>query len=272
MEPSSLTPQQERKMIEENMRQQLNEISPENEQKREFFMCIISTQSNPDLEAEMKGLLLNSGVLPSDLTCQDITHEYEVLGLVTNCIKEKSGNITYPILFCNRDFIGGINEVKLFLKNDFGRKSDTEDFLSDFEKIEVAGEHISSKQGLLSGTLDVVEGLLSSLNPSSWFSASTIETKQADVPQYELLMTNWYFRQQLRIFRLYPKAFCRVHPRTQDVRASRPYTDIKHLEKVDSMNIILHYHNSSPDYLSGSPSDIQAICIFLKDQSILEKS
>jgi len=183
--------------------------------------------------------------------------------------KKKEEKLHTPYFLHNSEFVGGLNEAKEFISSKLKRTADCADLVDGFEKIEVKAEPILNSQGIISGTLDVVEGLLSSLNPVSWFSGSSVESKPtSDVPQFELLMTNWYFRQQLRIFRFYPKAFCRIHPRTGDVRASRPYTDFLLVEVLDTVNLIFQYHNSSPDYLSGSPSDIKAIQAFLSKQNI----
>lgn len=98
------------------------------------------------------------------------------------------------------------------------------------------------------------------MNPLNWFRGTKSENiKDENIVEFEIIHTNWYWRQLRRKIKLCHDYLLRVHPYYGDVRAVHKYETIEKIIVVDKNNLILRYKDGSPDYFRCSGQDLQKI-------------
>jgi len=123
--------------------------------------------------------------------------------------------------------------------------------------------------GALGSVLNAGEKLVSGVGSLLYLPVALVSWPFASVEQpppkpegeeFTVVNTNWYGRQLHRIFRFTDKNIERVHPDTQEIRASVPYTDVVEVECPDETNLIIKYRENIPaDYIRCPAKDIDRI-------------
>jgi hypothetical protein len=134
-------------------------------------------------------------------------------------------------------------------------------------------------QGVLDVCLDAAEyvgSTVAGIITAPWYIISypfRSHTK-AELPKgpndvdFDVVHTNWYWRNQKRKFRFYDNEFVRIHPTHMDIRATHKYSTIQSIRRFDATSISISYNDSSsPDWLVAAAEDISAIIEVIRRKS-----
>eukprot|EP01095_Lingulamoeba_sp_RSL-Kostka_P008843 TRINITY_DN2_c4_g1_i3.p1 TRINITY_DN2_c4_g1~~TRINITY_DN2_c4_g1_i3.p1 ORF type:complete len:707 (-),score=337.62 TRINITY_DN2_c4_g1_i3:161-2281(-) len=152
------------------------------------------------------------------------------------------------------------------------KKSKADELVDDFielgeEEIVPSGQYHG--QNILDHCLDATEYVVSSVSSLLWLpvtivtypfrSANDLDKKETDI-EFDIVHTNFYWRNLKRKFRFSDKLFYRIHPGTLETRATHAYTTIKSIVMTNNENIIIQYNDKSQsDYICALPEDIKSI-------------
>jgi len=95
----------------------------------------------------------------------------------------------------------------------------------------------------------------------SWYtwvfgkSPQTPIQKDEEDCQETVIMTNWYWKQQIRILRFEKTVYKRIHPKTLDVKQTHKYKDIKLINISGNTIFKIHYGDINPDYYESINRD-----------------
>merc|ERR1712232_844994 len=90
-------------------------------------------------------------------------------------------------------------------------------------------------------------------------SSSPKLEKNEDDYDFDIVHTNWYWRNLKRRFRLTKDAILRIHPNKGDVRAYHPFTTVVAVSIIDDTSMVIHYTQSAADYVTATPEIISSI-------------
>merc|ERR1712137_625035 len=226
-------------------------------------------ESQDDLAQEMRTLLVNNGFDDKEIITIDVSQDVELASFLKNICKN-SDNIKYPIVCAGNLPIGTIDEVRALVENP--------DKLEQLKKGEYVPEHLTDEQrlsltdgtgvfvgqGVLDHCLDAAEYVISGVGSLLWLPVNIVTypfrsakeelVKGPDDVDFDIVHTNWYWRNLQRRFRFTKDSILRINPAVNDVRAIHPFTTITTVRVVDEENFIINYDGgSSPDYVRAVP-------------------
>ena len=218
---------------------------------------------------DIKNLLADKGITQEEYTIMDTSENQELAAY----LKESCGNkeITFPIVDILRIPVGNIDQLKKILSdaNNVQRIKN-----GDFA-YEGSGKFVG--QGVLDHCLDAAEYVISGVKSVLWSPVSFVGwlagygksslTKGAVDHDFEIVHTNWYWRNLKRKFRFTADSILRIHPVHNDVRATHTYASIRQLQIVDDTNFVIDYSDSSPDYIQADSVDIVKMINIIKERS-----
>eukprot|EP01127_Copromyxa_protea_P005053 TRINITY_DN14882_c0_g1_i1.p1 TRINITY_DN14882_c0_g1~~TRINITY_DN14882_c0_g1_i1.p1 ORF type:complete len:424 (-),score=92.13 TRINITY_DN14882_c0_g1_i1:38-1201(-) len=220
-----------------------------------FTICYKAAEeeSTRDIK-EIKGFILSidpSNIAEKDIRLADITEDIELIGL----IKALSGELNLPAIFIQRSYIGGFSRLQ---------ELHTANKLKDYLSLTSASSEPELR--VIDKALEGVEALMSFINPMSWIWSSS-SSAESTAPEFEVIHTNWYYRQLKRKFRFFDLVFLRINPRDGAVRASRKYSEISQIVVADSRHMEIHYKATHyPDYIAASPQQIEEMLAIFAPQ------
>jgi len=222
-----------------------------------------------ELATEMRDLFVNNGFKDGEFVTVDVSQDVELASFLKKICKD-SENIKYPIVCTGNLPIGTIDEVKALLANpeQLQKLKDGEyvpEHLTDEQRISLTdGTGVFVGQGVLDHCLDAAEYVISGVSSLLWLPVTIVtypfrseqETLQkgADAVDFDIVHTNWYWRNLKRRFRFTKEGILRIHPTYNDVRASHPYSSICAVKIVNDTTFVINYRGgSSPDYVTSTP-------------------
>jgi len=233
------------------------------------------TKKNIDDTISMKKILAESGVPETDVKEVDPSNDIELTGF----IKAKCrGQLKFPILFIRDEMIGGLEALQKIQQdgtlteriardkaNQNTSPRSTKTSQDDITESQQSTQEIS--MGVLNTALEKAENVLSYLNPLNWFRGGKQTDKDESVIEFNVIHTNWYWRQQTRVLRLTKDHILRIHPKYGDVRAAQKYDEISKVVVKNKDYFILYYKESSPDYFRAPSNAIEKIVSTIKERA-----
>merc|ERR1712137_1202257 len=237
-------------------------------------------ESQDDLAQEMRTLLVNNGFDDKEIITIDVSQDVELASFLKNICKN-SDDIKYPIVCAGNLPIGTIDEVRALVENP--------DKLEQLKKCEYVPEHLTDEQrlsltdgtgvfvgqGVLDHCLDAAEYVISGVGSLLWLPVTLVtypfrsdqETlqKAADDVDFDIVHTNWYWRNLKRRFRFTKDGILRIHLTCGDVRASTLTPAIFSVKIVNDTNFVINYRDgSSPDYVTSTPQASSSMLELMK--------
>jgi len=188
----------------------------------------------------------------------------------------KQDEIQYPLICAGHLPIGGINRLKSLLEDKQKWESVISgDYIPEFLTEEQTkslkdGTGVFVGQGVFDHCLDAAEYVISSVSTLLWLPVSIVTypfrsekeklQKGCSDVDFDIVHTNWYWRNLKRRFRFTKEAILRIHPTLNDIRASHMYTSIEIVRIVNDNSIVISYKDgSSPDYVNGTKEVISSM-------------
>lgn len=221
------------------------------------------------LTNEIKVLLGDKGFTEEEYTIMDTSGNQELAAY----LKESCGNkeITFPIVDILRIPVGNIDQLKKILAD----SNNVQRIKNGEFAYEGSGKFVG--QGVLDHCLDAAEYVISGVKSVLWSPVSFVGwltgyggsslTKGPEDHDFEIVHTNWYWRNLKRKFRFTSDSILRIHPVHNDVRATHTYASIRQLQVVDDTNFVIDYSDSSPDYIQADSVDIVKMMNIIKERS-----
>jgi len=230
------------------------------------------TRSVVDNYREISGMLMSLGVQGGDIVRANVNANSD-RDLYEWVIQRVTKEFRPPVVFMGNLYLGDYFEVKrLFDSGDLKRifeKGSVEGILETHkEPQETDGSPPIPQLNIFDKSIEVVEIVLDYLNPLSYWRhySKTPEPPPKPTGQYtdlEVIHTNWYGRNQTRIFRFTENELQRVHP-NGSVRAVNKYADINRIYLLDDTRLVLYYTSGSPDWIGAAPEIIKKFLSLLK--------
>jgi len=222
-----------------------------------------------ELATEMRALFVSNGFDDKEIVSVDVSQDVELASFLKKICKD-SENIKYPIVCAGNLPIGTIDEVKALLANPeqlekLKKGEYVPEHLTDEQRVSLTdGTGVFVGQGVLDHCLDAAEYVISGVSSLLWLPVTLVtypfrgeqETLQKgdDDIDFDIVHTNWYWRNLKRRFRFTKEGILRIHPTYNDVRASHPYSSICAVKIVNDTTFVINYHGgSSPDYVTSTP-------------------
>jgi len=205
--------------------------------------------------------LVSAGVNEADIKVVDLKNDFELASMIKSIANSLPNNADSPIVFVKGKYLGDEQRLRqIFSSGDI--QSTIANILAT--QTDVSAGHARStvdvpRLGMLDRTLENVETVFSYLNPVGWLRKANTTEKSLDVVEFDVIHTNWYWRNQKRKLQFHPQGFRRLHPTYGDVRSSQSYSDISKIEIKSPTLMIFHYKTSSSDWIKCSSKDQQEI-------------
>jgi len=227
-----------------------------------------ATAASEAAVGELRTLLLGNGVLDSEITVIDVSHDREQACF----IQQKLGReVAYPVVSVLGQPIGNLDALnKLVHDNQLQAVLNGTPYESAVPLPTQSGP-ANHGQGVLDVCLDAVEYIGSTVTsvvaaPFWLLSYPFRSHAKCELPKgpndvdFDVVHTNWYWRNQKRKFRFYDDEFVRIHPTHMDIRATHKYATIDSIRRFDPTSICISYNDSSsPDWIVATEDDISAI-------------
>lgn len=225
-----------------------------------------------NISNEIKDLFISSGFKNEEIKVMDVSHDMELASFLKNICGDLD-NIKYPLVCAGNLPIGTIDQVKALVNNSeqltlLHEGKYVPDFLTDAQTNSLKdGTGVFVGQGVLDHCLDAAEYVISGVSSLLWLPVSLVTypfrsekeelQKGPDDVDFDIVHTNWYWRNLKRRFRFTQKAILRIHPTHNDIRASHLYDSILTIKVIDDKSIVINYNDgSSPDYVCATPEGI----------------
>jgi len=251
--------------------------------KASIYIRPAQNQSSAEEVAAIKQFLIENGLQPGEIREMDVSNDFELASFLKEVCK---GLVTYPLVCVRGKALGNLESLKELAKenklsallNAAEDDVDPEDNASDASGSGAPsspalkdGTGIFYGQGVLDHCLDAAEYVVSGVGSLLWFPVALVTwpfrssdgglpAKKASDVDFDVVHTNWYWRNLKRRFRFCDDNFVRLHPRHMDVRATHDYTSVQSVSLVDPKNVVIRYNNNStPDYICAVPEDCRNI-------------
>merc|ERR1712137_968232 len=222
-----------------------------------------------EIANEIRSLFISNGVKDSEIVITDVSQDMELASFLKE-ICNNTDTIKYPLVCAGRLPIGTIVEVRALVKNTEQLESlHCGEYIPDFLTEEQAnllkdGTGSFVGRGVLDHCLDAAEYVVSGVSSLLWLPVNIVTypfrsakeelVKAPEDVDFDIVHTNWYWRNLQRRFRFTKDSILRINAAVGDVRAVHPYTTISTIKVVDEENFVINYDGgSSPDYVSAVP-------------------
>merc|ERR1711879_800109 len=222
------------------------------------------------------------GFSEDEIEVVDVSTDIELASYLKE-ICNNSDTIKYPLVCAGNLPIGTITEVRELVANkeklsQLQEGNYVPDFLTEDQVNSIKDGNAIPNRGVLDHLLDFGEGLVSGFSTLLWFPVNVVTypfrsakeelQKGADDVDFNIVHTNWYWRNLVRTFRFTKDSILRIHPSHNDVRASHSYITIDTIKVVDAENIVINYKDSSsPDYVHAPAEAISDMLKLIKTRS-----
>lgn len=235
----------------------------------------ISAATNEKI-AELRALLLDNAVPNSEIVITDLVNDRE-----QSCfIQQKLGReVAYPVVSILGQPIGDITALRAVIAEDRLTAILAGAPHEPATPLPTQSGPAHQGQGVLDVCLDAVEYIGSTvsgiISTPFWLLSYPFRSHhKCELPKgpndvdFDVVHTNWYWRNQKRKFRFYDNEFVRIHPTHMDIRATHKYATIQSIRRFDDNTITIAYNDaSSPDWLVAAPEDISAIIEVIRRKS-----
>eukprot|EP01130_Rhizamoeba_saxonica_P000163 TRINITY_DN10163_c0_g1_i1.p1 TRINITY_DN10163_c0_g1~~TRINITY_DN10163_c0_g1_i1.p1 ORF type:complete len:481 (-),score=99.71 TRINITY_DN10163_c0_g1_i1:23-1465(-) len=210
---------------------------------------------------EMKQLLYSIKIPDHLIEEIDLSNQFELVGYIKVRFRE---DFEPPVIFFQRKVIGELEDLRRRIEagdvQDWVQSPPEEEFDPDLDREE-------PRLGLIGKTLETVELVGSYLNPLSYIKWGSSSTK-IQGKEFNVIHTNWYFRNLRRKFVFGETMFARVHPSLDrdNLRAAHAYSDVASIERTDVNNLVIKYASGPPDYIKCSEADCNSIIKILTEK------
>eukprot|EP00011_Vannellida_sp_DIVA3-517-6-12_P013442 CAMPEP_0114605228 /NCGR_PEP_ID=MMETSP0168-20121206/950_1 /TAXON_ID=95228 ORGANISM="Vannella sp., Strain DIVA3 517/6/12" /NCGR_SAMPLE_ID=MMETSP0168 /ASSEMBLY_ACC=CAM_ASM_000044 /LENGTH=572 /DNA_ID=CAMNT_0001816079 /DNA_START=77 /DNA_END=1795 /DNA_ORIENTATION=- len=205
----------------------------------------------------------------ADVKLVDVSHDAELAGFVHERVNENAETpvqIKYPYVCIHGRTVGQLSDLKrLAAAGQFRDLLNKEDVDLD---VRVSGTGVYVGQGILDHCLDAAEYVASGVSSMlllpvtlvTWPFRSGAANSTPEGIDFDVVHTNWYWRNLKRKFRFCEESFLRIHPRHNDVRATHAYDTVKTIRFADTTNISVEYNDgSATDYITATEQDCNQI-------------
>jgi len=223
---------------------------------------------------EIKNLLTTNGIKENEISLNDVSSDMELASFLKEICKQDE--IQYPLVCASNLPIGGINRLKSLIENkNRWENVISGEYIPEFLTEEQTkslkdGTGVFVGQGVFDHCLDAAEYVISSVSTLLWLPVSIVTypfrsekeklQKGCSDVDFDIVHTNWYWRNLKRRFRFTKEAILRIHPTLNDIRASHMYTSIEIVRIVNDNSIVISYKDgSSPDYVNGTKEVISSM-------------
>lgn len=228
------------------------------------------TAEDEDETEELLAFLVKYGVdTEEDIKFVDVSHDAELAGFVHERVNQDSETpiqIKYPFVCIHGRTVGQLSDLKrLAAAGQFRDLLNKEDVDLD---VRVSGTGVYVGQGILDHCLDAAEYVASGVSSVlllpvtlvTWPFRSGASNSTPEGIDFDVVHTNWYWRNLKRKFRFCEETFLRIHPRHNDVRATHAYETVKTIRFADTTNISIEYNDgSATDYITATDTDCNQI-------------
>lgn len=228
------------------------------------------TEEDENETKELLAFLVKYGVdTDEDVKFVDVSHDAELAGFVhekVNQDAETPVQIKYPFVCIHGRTVGQLSDLKrLAAAGQFRDLLNKEDVDLD---VRVSGTGVYVGQGILDHCLDAAEYVASGVSSVlllpvtivTWPFRSGASNSTPEGIDFDVVHTNWYWRNLKRKFRFCEESFLRIHPRHNDVRATHAYETVKTIRFADTTNISIEYNDgSATDYITATETDCNQI-------------
>jgi len=231
---------------------------------------------------EIKELFTNNGINEDEILINDVSSDMELASYLKEICKQDE--IQYPLVCAGNLPIGGVKRVQALVDNKDKLQQLIDgnyepEFLTEEQTNSLKdGTGVFVGQGVFDHCLDAAEYVLSGVSTILWspvtiltypFRSAKEELKKGDEDlDFDIVHTNWYWRNLKRRFRFTKDSILRIHPTLNDVRASHPYTTIEIVRIMDDKSIIINYKDkSAPDHVTGTSEVISSMIELIKIRS-----
>jgi len=183
-----------------------------------------------------------------DIIRIDPSKDYELISIL------KSPNeplLVLPIAFLRRKRLGGSEEISKLLQSGTLKKM-IEEVLSQND---IFMEERPPQLGMLNRALG---GVISYMNPWNWFARTGDSKSLQNLIEFEVLHSNWYFKQRPRKLIFTDQSFLRVQPDGQ-ICADHKYPDLEKVTVTNTSLLFNYYPGLGMDYFFCSQTDINNI-------------
>lgn len=229
---------------------------------------------------EITKLFIDNGFKQEDIFVSDVSHDMELASFLKEICKNTE---SYPLVCAGNLPIGTVEHVRKLVSDSEKLQSlhngtYQPDFLTQDQADSLREGTGTVGRGVLDHGLDAVEYVISSVGSLLWLPVNIVTypfrsakeelKKETDDLDFEIVHTNWYWRNLRRTFRFTKDSILRIHPSHNDVRASHRYDTIMSISVVDENNMIITYEDkSSPDYIKSTPQDLEQMVKIITERS-----
>merc|ERR1739847_210613 len=228
-----------------------------------------------EITEEIKEKFILNGFSDNEIKVIDVSCDMELASFLKNICGDLE-NLKFPIVCTGNMPIGTIEQVNTLIESEsqLQQLKDgkfTPDFLTTDQTNSLKdGTGVFVGQGVLDHCLDAAEYVVSGVSTLLWLPVSIVTypfrsekpglEKGADDVDFDIVHTNWYWRNLKRRFRFTKNGILRIHPTHNDIRASHPYSSILAIKILSETTIVINYNDaSSPDYVCATSTAINTM-------------
>merc|ERR1711862_891593 len=177
-----------------------------------------------EITEEIKEKFILNGFSDNEIKVIDVSCDMELASFLKNICGDLE-NLKFPIVCTGNMPIGTIEQVNTLID----------------------GTGVFVGQGVLDHCLDAAEYVVSGVSTLLWLPVSIVTypfrsekpglEKGADDVDFDIVHTNWYWRNLKRRFRFTKNGILRIHPTHNDIRASHPYSSILAIKVLSETTI-----------------------------------
>merc|ERR1712137_611282 len=236
-----------------------------------------------EITEEIKEKFILNGFSDNEIKVIDVSCDMELASFLKNICGDLE-NLKFPIVCTGNMPIGTIEQVNTLIESEsqLQQLKDgkfTPDFLTTDQTNSLKdGTGVFVGQGVLDHCLDAAEYVVSGVSTLLWLPVSIVTypfrsekpglEKGADDVDFDIVHTNWYWRNLKRRFRFTKNGILRIHPTHNDIRASHPYSSILAIKILSETTIVINYNDaSSPDYVCATSTAINTMIELIQKRS-----
>jgi len=189
---------------------------------------------------KVKEVFLGKGLNETDLAFVDVAPYPDIAGWLE---LQGRGKIEYPLVFIGDVWVGYLDDVLKAEKTEILCKYLEDNAPISFESSENLKNPVSidvESEFEVLGEADVEEQ-----TKKQELNEENLRPDE-NVSELPVFRTNWWWREQKRLIRFESTVFSRVDPKTNSLRASFDYSDIKQIT-VDGTTATIRFWNSSTE-------------------------
>merc|ERR1712137_1078008 len=281
--------EEKRKIEEEKEKMEQEKRKAEEERNRAAPKLSIYTRKQQEKESnqesianEIKALFISNGFQENEISMHDVSQDMEL----SSFLKEICNNadIKFPLVCAGKIPIGNIENVQSLVadKTKLAQLMEGEfipDFLTEDQANSLKDGTGFVGRGVLDHCLDAAEYVISGVGSVlllpvtilsyPFRSAKEQLTKGPNDVDFDIVHTNWYWRNLERRFRFTNDSILRLLPSPQDdIRAVHLYSTISLVKTVNAETFVINYKDgSSPDYVTAVPAASDAMKQLIKKRA-----